>query len=152
MAAVHREEVLQWPPHRSAAPPGVGSGWYTEDSVHGKYRLSTYIRDACRRKTSRSRETAMIRVACLLLVAARALPAASAPTPAPAALGVASDHLLARTLGDIKGNAPTENPVDRKQFIVKLHCKDPKKCAPTQLYEFNLLRVQPSESGKRVYY
>uniref|UniRef100_A0A2A4IVW6 Uncharacterized protein n=1 Tax=Heliothis virescens TaxID=7102 RepID=A0A2A4IVW6_HELVI len=92
----------------------------------------------------------MIRVACLLLVAARALSAA--PAPAPTSSALAPGDLPARSLRDVKGIASSANPLSRKQFLVKLHCKDSEKCAQTLLYEFNLLRVQPSESGKRVYY
>ncbi|CAD0202902.1 unnamed protein product [Chrysodeixis includens] len=101
----------------------------------------------------------MIRVACLLVLTARALAAPAPPAPRPAPPGPSILHyewrpenLRMRTLFKVKRSAPQPPQHDnRKLFLVKSPCRTD-KCAHTQLYEFDLFRVEPSVNGKGVYY
>lgn len=117
----------------------------------------------------------MLRVACLLLLTARALAAPAPPatsTPPrradtvqlqqtnPVVIdyeGRPEDELISPhqqnhgLIMKIKRSTPPVN--NRKLIVKKVPCrKSDDKCAHTQLYEFNLFRVEPSENRTGVYY
>lgn len=107
----------------------------------------------------------MIHIASLLLLAAHtfATPTTQSRDTQPLQLDRAGfdyddrpDDLLVRSLWKFKRNAPAEHTdsdhVSRKQFIVKLLCRTEDKCAHTQVYEFDLMRVEPSVSDRGIYY